>query len=303
MAYHPFRNPGLKALSVALAVLLWLAISRDQLVERSLRVPLEFQNIPEGLEIVGDPPGTVDVRVRGASGALGRLESGEVVAVLDLQAARAGQRLFHLLTDQVRSPFGIAVAQISPPTVSLEFEKTGQKSVPVKPAVEGEPAPGFASAHVTSDPPTVMVTGPESRLNRLTEATTEPVSVQGASRPVRDVVTVGVVDSALRLLEARTATVTVDVVPAPIERTIRDVAVVARNAPARATVRMSPSTVSVVVRGARDAIGALSARDVEVYVDLANLARGRFVLPVKGDPGPSFGLVRTEPSAVEVRIR
>lgn len=303
MAYHPFRNPGLKALSVALAVLLWLAISRDQLVERSLRVPLEYQNIPEGLEIVGDPPGTVDVRVRGASGTLGRLDSGEVVAVLDLQAARAGQRLFHLLTDQVRSPFGIEVAQISPPTVSLEFEKTGQKSVPVKPAVEGEAAPGFVAAHVTSDPPTVMVTGPESRLNRLKEATTEPVSVQGATRPVRDVVTVGVVDSALRLLEARTATVTIDVVPAPIERTIRDVPVVARNAPARATVRMTPSTVSVVVRGARDAIGALSARDVEVYVDLANLSRGRFVLPVKGDPGPNFGMVRAEPSAVEVRIR
>ncbi len=303
MPYHPFRNPGLKVLSVALAVLLWLAISRDQLVERSLRVPLEYQNIPEGLEIVGDPPGVVDVRVRGASGALGRLEAGEVVAVLDLQAARPGQRLFHLLTDQVRSPFGIQVAQISPPTVSLEFEKTGQKAVPVKPAVEGEPAPGYVVAHVASDPATVMVTGPESRLKRLAEATTEPVSVQDASRPVRDVVTVGVVDSALRLLEARTATVTVDVVPAPIERTIRDVPVEARNEPARASVGLSPATVSVVVRGAREAIAGLTGRDLRVYVDLANLSRGRYVLPVKGDPGPNYGMVRAEPSAVEVRIR
>jgi YbbR domain-containing protein len=303
MPYHPFRNPGLKVLSVALAVLLWLAISRDQLVERSLRVPLEYQNIPEGLEIVGDPPGTVDVRVRGASGALGRLEAGEVVAVLDLQGARPGARLFHLLTDQVRSPFGIQVAQISPPTVSLEFERTGQKAVPVKPRVEGEPAPGYVVAQVAAEPASVMVTGPESRLKRLAEATTEPVSVQDASRPVRDVVTVGVVDSALRLLEARTATVTVDVVPAPIERTIRDVPVEARNGPARATVSVTPATVSVVVRGAREAVAGLTGRDLRVYVDLANLSRGRYVLPVKGDLGGSYGMVRAEPSAVEVRVR
>lgn len=303
MAFHPFENPGLKALSLALAVLLWLAISRDQLVERSLRVPLEYQNIPEGLEIVGDPPGMVDVRVRGASGALGRLDSGEVVAVLDLGAARPGPRLFHLLTDQVRAPFGVTVAQISPPTVSLEFERTGSKTVPVNPAVEGEPAAGYVVARVTSDPPTVVVTGPASRLERLEEATTEPVSVQDRAAPVRDVVTVGVVDSALRLVEARTATVLVDVVPAPIERTIREVPVVARNAPAGARVRITPETVSVVVRGARDKVGALAARDVQVSVDLANLSRGRYVLPVRGEPGPEYGVVRAEPAAVEVRIR
>ena len=53
MAYHPFRNPGLKIVSVILAALLWMTVSRDQSVERSVRVPLEFQNVPEGIEIVG----------------------------------------------------------------------------------------------------------------------------------------------------------------------------------------------------------------------------------------------------------
>ncbi|MCU0255202.1 MAG: CdaR family protein, partial [Vicinamibacterales bacterium] len=198
MTYHPFRNPVLKLLSVALAVLLWLAISRDQLVERTLRVPLEYQNVPEGHEIVGDPPGTVDVRVRGASGALGRLGAGEIVAVLNLEGARSGPRLFHLLTAQVRAPFGIEVTQVSPPTVSLTLERTGRKMVPVNPAIEGEPAPGYVASRVTSEPAMVEVTGPESRLALLEEATTEPVSIQEATRSVRDVVTVGVVDSALR---------------------------------------------------------------------------------------------------------
>ncbi len=300
---HPFRNPGLKILALALAILLWLAISRDRFVERSLRVPLEYQGIPEGLEIVGDPPATVDVRVRGASSALGRLEAGDVVAVLDLGMARPGPRLFHLISGQVRTPFGVNVAQITPPTVSLEFERTGRKTVPVNPSVDGEPAPGYVVERVTSDPPSVVVTGPESNLARLTEATTEPVSVDGRREPVRDIVTVGVVDPALRLAEARTATVFVDVVPAPIERTIGNVPVVARNVPPGARLTVTPDTVNVVVRGARDTVSALSARDVRVSVDLSDLARGRYILSLQGEPGSGYGVVRAEPAAVEVRIR
>lgn len=303
MAYHPFRNPWLKLMALVMAVLLWMTVTRDQSVERSLHVPLEYQNIPDGLEIVGDPPGTVDVRVRGASGALGRLESGEVVAVLDSRSARPGQRLFHLLTDQVRTPWGVQVSQVSPPTVSLEFERSGRKVVPITPSVEGEPAPGHVASRVVVSPPAVEVLGPESRLQRLTEATTEPVSIQDARATVRDVVTVGVVDSALRLSQARTATVTVDIVPAAIERTVRDVRVTGRNLPPGMSARFAPATVDVIVRGSRDALAALGAADVQALVDLANLRPGRYVLAVKGESGAASGVVRTEPAAVQVRIR
>src|SRR5512138_629976 len=99
MAYHPFRHLGLKVLAIALAVLLWLTVAGEHVVERSVRVPLEFRNIPQQLEIVGDPPSSVDVRLRGSSALLSRLEPGEIVAVLDLSAARPGSRLFHLRND------------------------------------------------------------------------------------------------------------------------------------------------------------------------------------------------------------
>src|SRR5512140_2806592 len=96
MAIGPLRHVGLKLVSIGLAALLWLVVSGEQIVERALRVPLEFTNLPAQLEVVGDPPDVVEVRVRGSSGALSRIAGGEVVAVLDLRSARAGQRLFHL---------------------------------------------------------------------------------------------------------------------------------------------------------------------------------------------------------------
>ena len=70
MAVRGFRHIGLKVVSIALAALLWLVVSGEQIVERALRIPLEFTNLPAQLELVGEPPTVVDVRVRGSSGAL-----------------------------------------------------------------------------------------------------------------------------------------------------------------------------------------------------------------------------------------
>src|SRR5918994_4334292 len=102
MRLHPFRSFGLKLLAVLIALLLWLTVAGEHVVERTMRVPLELRNVPPQLEIVGDPPMTVDVRVRGSSALLGRMDPGDVVAILDLEGARTGSRLFHLRTDEVK---------------------------------------------------------------------------------------------------------------------------------------------------------------------------------------------------------
>ena len=65
MARLRIQHIGLKLVSVVLAVLLWLLVSGEQTVERALRVPLEFTNLPPQLELVGEPPAVVDVRASG----------------------------------------------------------------------------------------------------------------------------------------------------------------------------------------------------------------------------------------------
>ena len=104
MPYIGFRHHlGLKFVSIALAALLWVAVAGEQTVERSLRIPLEFTNLPSQLEMVGEPPTVVDVRVRGSSGALNRIAVGELVAVLDLRSARSGQRVDVAMTATART--------------------------------------------------------------------------------------------------------------------------------------------------------------------------------------------------------
>jgi uncharacterized protein (TIGR00159 family) len=142
MAFNPFRRLGLKVVSVVLAALIWLVVSGEQIVERGFRIPLEFSNLPSGLELATDAPTVVDVRVRGSSGALSRLTPGELVAILDLRQAKAGQRLFHMTGGDVRAPFGIDVVLVTPSSLAITFEPSASKQVTVSPVVEGQPAAG-----------------------------------------------------------------------------------------------------------------------------------------------------------------
>ena len=227
--FWPFRHFGIKVLSVALAVLLWMVISGEETVERGLRIPLELQQFPAELELETEAPSLVDVRVRGASGTLSRVAPGDIVAVLDLHTARTGRRLYQLTPEQVRVPFGVQVVQITPPSVALMFEPSASKTVQVTPSLEGTPAPGFVVGQPSVDPVTVEVVGPASAVQRVMEALTEPVSVAGAMQEVVDNVTVGFEDPSLRVKSPRLAQVRVPVLPGPVERTLPERAVHLRN--------------------------------------------------------------------------
>ena len=301
MAIAGFRHLGLKIVSIGLAALLWALVSGEQVVERALRVPLEFTNVPPNLELVGDAPTVVDVRVRGSSGALGRISAGELVAVLDLRRAGSGRgQLFHLTDADVRSPFGVEVVQVSPSTIPMSFEPTASKPVPVIPSFDGEPAEGFVVAAVSASPATVEVIGPESVVATTTEVMTEPVSVEGKSAPFVDLATVGSADPAVRLREPVTARVSVAIAAAPVEMRVPDVAVQVRNA-GRAT-QVSPRHVTVFARGPRDQ-RALEAAEFDASVDVAGLRPGVFELDVRVVPPARVGVVRVEPAKVRVTVR
>jgi YbbR domain-containing protein len=303
MAYHPFRHLGLKVVALALASLLWLTVAGEHIVERIIRVPLEFRNIPSQLEVVGEPPGNVDVRLRGSSALLSRLEPGDVVAVLDLATARPGSRLFHIPNDAVRSPYGVQVSQVVPGTLAISFERSTRRVLPIVAPIEGEPAPGYVVGPVTAEPATVEVVGPESRLRKLDQATTEPVAVSGTRENVRDVVAVGVTDSAVRLVRPQDVTVIVSILPAPVERELTGVPVRARHLGHGLHHRIVPQVIAVAIRGRRDDLSGVRPESVDAFVDLDGLGVGRYKLRVQSNPAQQFLVTRMTPQDVTVTIR
>jgi YbbR domain-containing protein len=298
----PFRHFGLKLTSVALAVLLWLTVSGEETVERGLRIPLELQQFPQGLEILGEAPSTVDVRVRGTSGALSRVAAGDVVAVLDLHATRAGNRLFPLTPDLVHAPFGVDVVQVVPSTVALAFEPSLTKEVPVVASTQGMPAPGYVLGKVTVAPDRVEIVGPETAVKRAREAMTETISIADLHESEHAEVTIGLMDPALRLKTPRTVTVTVPILPGPVERTLRNRPVHLRNLDAHLTAQVMPVVVDVGLRGSRESLSRIEPDAVAAYIDVEGLAPGSYMLAVHAEASDQAGVTHIDPATVEVRI-
>ena len=190
-----------------------------------------------------------------------------------------------------------------PGTLALDLEKSGHRTVRVEPVLDGEPAPGFVLGKVTSDPPMVEVAGPQSRLKQLNAATTEPVSVEGKREKFSDDVTVGVTDSAVRLVQGQNARVTVDILPAPVERELAGVPVRMRNLAQGLTASVQPTLTRITVRGRREALNDLRAGAIDAFVDLAGLGPGRYNLRVQVDPSQTFGVSSIDPAVVDVTVR
>jgi len=297
----PFRHIGLKLLSLGLATVLWMIVTGEETVERGLRVPLELVQFPPGLELQGESPTVVDVRVRGSSTTLSRVGPGDIVAVLDLHSARPGRRLFQLTPEQVRAPFDVQVVQVSPASLAINFENSTTATVPITPSYEGLPAPGYVVGKMTIEPKSVDIMGPESAVKQATEAITEPVSVTGAKDTVTDNVTVGLLDSALRLRSPRLATVKIEILPGPRERMLH-LPVRLRNTGGNLVAQATPSTVEIVLRGSREGLSHIDNADVTAFVDLAGLGPGEYPLDVRVDELADALVARIDPASVQVRI-
>jgi YbbR domain-containing protein len=197
-----WNDLALRVASVVLALVLWVAVAGPKSAEIAVVAPVEFRNVPDGLELVGDFPRTIEVWLRGSPGIVHRLRPGEVYAAVDLEGAVPGPRTVHLSGREVRAPYGARIETLRPSFLSLALERTERKTVPVKPRLAGEPAPGHAVVGIVASPAEVAVSGPQSLLATLDALSTAPVAVAQAKMKLVREVSLDPAPAPLRLVDA-----------------------------------------------------------------------------------------------------
>jgi YbbR domain-containing protein len=216
MAWHPFRNVGLKIAALGLGTLLWLTVSGHQ-IERRVRVPVAYSNVPDALEMTSEQD-DVSVHVRGADTEVSGLGAGDLRVIVDLADAHPGTNLIALRLDAVEAPLGIDVLGLEPGTVTVMLERSSRADVVVEPLLDGLPPEGFVVGEVTVEPRTVAVVGPESRLSRAVAVVTDRIRLDNRRSSFTQDVNVVSIDSQVRLFEPRPVRVSVQIVP---DRTTR----------------------------------------------------------------------------------
>lgn len=171
----------LKLAAVALAILLWVVYSSEQITTQWITVRVEPVVRVPGLVLTGGPdPATVRVRFRGAGRELWRLALRRPTLVLPVRDAGKvrGFTVDERMVDVPESFRGVTALDVRPAVVRLDLERLAIRVVPVRPVV----APGSLAALVLEDsltvvPRTVRLHGPEEALSRIETIPTRPFEI------------------------------------------------------------------------------------------------------------------------------
>lgn len=173
------KNWTLKLISLALALLLWVFIMGERRVEVGYRVPLEIQNMPDGLMVANEMPSVIDVRISGPRTLLAKISANDISILVDLTDLQPGLTTFKRLEERLNLPNGLRVTRLSPSFVDVKLERVKQKRVPVEVKLVGEPLEGYRVDRVSASPARVLVEGAESEIKGVSRVATEEIDLSG----------------------------------------------------------------------------------------------------------------------------
>jgi YbbR domain-containing protein len=207
------RNVGWKLLSLAAAVLLWIAVASEPEVSTFVSVRIEYQNLAPQVEINSDVAESVILEVRGPSGELrGLPETRRLYGViLDMSEVGPGQHTFTVAGGNVRLPRGVQLVRAVPAQVRLNFERSALRSVPVDVRFAAGLPPGLQVVAAIPKPASLAIAGPASRVARVAGVETDPIDLKPAAGVAEYRVNVYVNDPRVRFQEPAHVTVKVTI--------------------------------------------------------------------------------------------
>ena len=173
------RDLDIKILALLLSVGLWWIVGRDPVVESIIAAPVDFRHAPSNLVMTADTPFEVQVAVTGPERIIRSLKPSDVSAVLDLSDVKPGEHTFDLGPRQVQVPRGVTVTSVVPSQMHIDFNPSATRTIEVRPRVIGSFVSGYGITDVSADPAAITIEGPQSRVNAIEAAITDPVDATG----------------------------------------------------------------------------------------------------------------------------
>lgn len=156
-------------LALVLAVVIWTNATQaeDPVRTRFLEVPLEYVGLPADTVLVdADARQVVQIRLEGPDSILEALTPEEFAATADLSRVPSGERVAVDIVVTGGRP-GATISFITPEAIDVLLEQQVAREVPVELDLRGTVARGHNQREPLLDPPSIRVSGAESRVNEL----------------------------------------------------------------------------------------------------------------------------------------
>lgn len=204
-----FSNIGLKILSVVLAMSLWFFVTYRGQSEMAIDVPLEFKDVPKGLEILRQNVKKVSLNISGHERLLKTLRPMDIRVVIDMSNAKKGEAVYYFDKDNIIIPRAIKIQRIEPGSVKVTMDESISKIVPVKAHVVGTPEKGYRIKSIDIKPSVIEIEGAKTEIARISLLRTESIDVTGMDS---DIIQNVRINTNGRNIKTKTSEVTVKIV-------------------------------------------------------------------------------------------
>jgi hypothetical protein len=266
-----FDNFLLKVLSIVASLALFSIVRGAEDAQRSVFVDV-VAVLPSSTSnriLLSDIPDRVRVTLRGSRALLNSIRRDDIppiqIVLDDPQA-----RIYYLDPERIEIPAGVEITQIAPATIPLQWADRAQRTLPVRPTIEGHPGDGLMlSDELQVRPQVVTVTGPAPEISPLDHVTTDPIMIAGLSsgRHERRVPLMRLPPHAEYDGDGM-ANVVFEVAPQIAERSLPRLEVAVVGGVVR---ELRPSRVRVRLRGTPATLDAMDAMQIVPYVDVSEL--------------------------------
>jgi len=186
------RNLTLKVLSLLLAVILWFRVISDlnPIVNEAVSdVAVNYMAPSGGFVLIANSPESASIVIQGRERLLAQIDRGEILLKADTSALGSGS---HEVDLEVTLPPGLELISIEPAMALVQIDAVVSATFPVQVTLQGKMEPNFSTLTPSVTPDEVVITGPESQVNRVARVVaqvdvsgvTEPISLTMLARPV-----------------------------------------------------------------------------------------------------------------------
>lgn len=183
-AFKRPKNWVLKLVSLFFALFLWYFVVGEDKVDMNVTIPVEIVNLPRDLVISNQFKKQLEVTVTGQRSLIRGITSQHISRTIDLSKAAPGTVVIQNHPDSISLPRGLNILRVQPPTLTLLLDRLIQKELPIKPILVGNIHDNYKLESVTTDPPTLEISGPQSILGPEQILNTSPIDINGLSQSV-----------------------------------------------------------------------------------------------------------------------
>ena len=174
-------NWQLKLLALALAVLLWVVVSAEQVTSEWIPVPLQIVENDPNFELVsGEITEEVNVRFTGSGRDLMELAIRKPPLVLAVDRVQSSSQEFRLEPNMVQVPSQLAVnaQEVRAPLIRLSFRQLASRTMRIVPTVAEAVATGWTLVDTLEvEPDQVEIRGPADLVDAVQRLRTVPFSL------------------------------------------------------------------------------------------------------------------------------